>query len=202
MPQTLPTTGFTQDTFDAFLAARNEPGWLTDLRLAAWKQFQRLPMPSRQDEEWMRTDIRLLRLDRFGLPSAGPTSDLPPGALSAGVELGGQITSLNSHTVHCRFADKWAEQGVLFGSLDELVASHGDLIKPHLLCRAVDPHYDKFAALHAACWTGGMLLYVPRNVVMDDPAYVLSVLEEGQVDLSHTLVVLEEGAQATLLCEQ
>lgn len=202
MPQTLPTTGFTQDTFDAFLAARNEPGWLTDLRLAAWKQFQRLPMPSRQDEEWMRTDIRLLRLDRFGMPSAGQTSDLPAGALSTGVELGGQITSLNSHTVHCRFADKWAEQGVLFGSLDELVATHGDLIKPHLLCRAVDPHYDKFAALHAACWTGGTLLYVPRNVVMDDPAYVLSVLEEGQVDLSHTLVVLEEGAQATLLCEK
>jgi len=78
MPQTLPTTGFTQDTFDAFLAARNEPEWLTDLRLAAWKQFQQLPMPSRQDEEWMRTDIRLLRLDRFGLPSAGPTSDAFP----------------------------------------------------------------------------------------------------------------------------
>ena len=202
VPQSLATKStFDQDAFDGFVASRNEPEWLTDLRQSAWKQFQQLPMPSRRDEEWMRTDIRLFRLDRFGLPTVGQKTELPAGTLSAGVALGGQLTSLNSHTVDCRFDEKWASQGVLFGSLDDLVLSHGDLIKPHLLCRAVDPYYDKFAALHAAFWTGGSLLYVPRNVMMDDPIHVLSILEDGQVDLSHTLVILEDGAQATLLSE-
>ena len=73
---------------------------------------------------------------------------------------------------------KWAKQGVLFGSLDELVRTHGDLIRPHLF-RAVNPHADKFAALHAACWSGGTLLYVPQGVVIDEPLHMLSALSPG-----------------------
>ena len=61
--------------------------------------------------------------------------------------------------------------------------------------------YDKFAALQAACWCGGTLLYVPAGVRVDRPFHVLSVLTPGGVDLSRCLVVLEEGAEATLLAE-
>ena len=209
-------TGFTQEGFDAFLASRNEPGWLTDIRNSAWKDFSKLPMPSRGDEEWMRTDIRLFRLDRFAPPSTGGQTQLPSGALASGalasgalasgaladnVDLAGQLATVNSQNCGLRLEEKWARRGVLFGDLDRLVAAHSDLLKPHLLARAVDPHYDKFSALHAAFWSGGTLLYVPRNVVIDQPLHTLSALAEGQVDLSHTLVVLEEGAEATLLAE-
>ncbi|MEK6248616.1 MAG: Fe-S cluster assembly protein SufD [Planctomycetales bacterium] len=199
MPTTT-ATGFTQDTFDAFLATRDEPDWLTDLRLEAWNQFNQLPMPSRDNEEWMRTDIRLFRLDRFSPPTA-VSAELPEGVLSKGVELAGQVSSLDSHNVSSSIDEKWSQQGVLFGSIDELVKSHSELIRPHLLCRAVSPSYDKFAALHAAFWTGGSLLYVPRNVIIDKPVHALATLGQDSVDLSHTLVVFEEGAQATLLCE-
>ncbi len=89
---------------------------------------------------------------------------------------------------------------MLFGSLDALVAEHGERIRPHLF-RAMDAHYDKFAALHAACWSGGTLLYVPRGVVIDRPFHTLSALTSGGVDLGHILVVLEDGAEATLLSE-
>jgi Fe-S cluster assembly protein SufD len=89
---------------------------------------------------------------------------------------------------------------VLFGSLDELVREHGDLVRKHLF-RAVDPAYDKFAALHAAGWSGGTLLFVPRGVVIDEPLHVLSILSAGASDFGHTLVILEEGAEATLLAE-
>ena len=93
-----------------------------------------------------------------------------------------------------------ARQGVLFGSLDALIAEHGDLLRPHLF-RAVDFKADKFAALHAACWSGGMLLYVPRGVRIEKPLHMLSALAGGGVDLGHTLIVLEDGAEATLLAE-
>ena len=66
MPESTLPMGFTQEAFDAFMASRDEPGWLTDLRHSAWKHFSELPMPSQRDEEWMRTDIRLFRLDKFG----------------------------------------------------------------------------------------------------------------------------------------
>jgi Fe-S cluster assembly protein SufD len=96
--------------------------------------------------------------------------------------------------------EKWSRQGVLFGSLDELVRDHGELIRGHLF-RAVDGSHDKFAALQAAAWSGGTLLYVPRGVTIDEPLHTLSALSPRATDLGRTLVVLEEGAEATLLAE-
>ena len=125
---------------------------------------------------------------------------MPPGLLTQGVQLGGQITALDSRPHRAHLEKKWAGQGVLFGSLDEMVAEHGDLVRRHLF-RAVDSGYDKFAALHAAGWSGGGLLYVPRGVKVDEPMHMLSVLSDGAADFGHTLVILEEGSEATLLTE-
>jgi Fe-S cluster assembly protein SufD len=193
--------GFTNESFERFLAARDEPSWLRDLRVESWAKYGELPMPSTRDEEWMRTDIRLFRPDKFGFPGESSAAALvPSGVLTAGVQLGGQVTALDSRPHRAHLEDKWARQGVLFGSLDEMVAEHGDLVRKHLF-RAVDASSDKFAALHAAGWSGGGLLYVPRGVAIDEPLHMLSVLSAGAVDFGHTLVVLEDGAEATLLSE-
>ncbi len=207
MQSMLKQTGFTPETFDAFLSSCNEPDWLVAGRRAAFQAFQDLPLPSRADEEWMRTDIRLFRLDKFSLPVEGEKhiaqADLPPALLAHNVQLGGRSATLDSRAVSAgqpELNPKWQKQGVLFGSLDELVRTHGDLIRKHLF-RAVNLHADKFAALHAACWSGGTLLYVPGGVVIDEPLHTLTALSAGAVDLSHILVILEEGAEATLLTE-
>src|SRR5476651_2233020 len=107
------TTGFSRDAFDSFLATRNEPPWLRDQRAKAWTQYEALPLPSQKDEEWMRTDIRLLKLDRFGFPAeraAGAT--LPEGLLTHRVELGGQVTAWDSQPHSARLNEKWAHRGV------------------------------------------------------------------------------------------
>src|SRR4051812_18662024 len=199
-------TGFSQAAFDAFLAARDEPAWLTDLRQKAWTRFQDVPMPSVRDEEWMRTDIRLFKLDRYELPDsaafeAASQIALPHALLAAGVDLGGRAVAMNSHVVTAELAPKWSKQGVLFGSLSRLIAEHGDLLRPFFERRVVDPYKDKFSALNAACWSGGTLLYVPKNVKLDEPLHSLSAISDGGVDLGKTLVILEKGADATLLSE-
>jgi Fe-S cluster assembly protein SufD len=200
-------TGFTQETFDAFLASRREPPWLTDTRRRAWQTFLDLPLPDRQHEEWRRTDIRGLRLGHFGPPLApgraaeGRGVQLPKPLLSEGVELAGQVVALDGRP-HCSQLDPaLAARGVLFGHLDELVSSHSAHIQPHLLTRAVDPAYDKFAALHAACWCGGSVLVVPQGLAIERPLGVLSALSPDGVDLGHSLIVLEDGAEATVLAE-
>jgi Fe-S cluster assembly protein SufD len=198
-------TGFAQEAFDAFLATRDEPDWLTAARRAAWQVFQELPLPSRADEEWMRTDIRLLRLDKFAVPDVSHVVALPDALLAHGVELGGRASTLDSHPAgdtrgKVRLSEKWSAKGVLFGSLDELVRQHGELIRKHLF-RAVNLRADKFAALHAACWSGGTLLYVPKGVKIDEPLHTLNALSPGGSDFSHLLVILDEGAEATLLSE-
>lgn len=196
---------FSQEAFGTFLAARNEPAWLTELRRKAWQCFLELPMPSNREEEWMRTDIRLFKLDRFSLPGQNgrqPTGDdLPHSLLAEGVELGGQVASLDSRPVSADLDPRWANQGVLFGSLDMLVAEHGDLLRPYFERRVVDPYKDKFAALHAAAWSGGTLLYVPKRVRIELPLHSLAAQSGHGVDFSKTLVILDEGAEATMLSE-
>jgi Fe-S cluster assembly protein SufD len=209
-------TGFDQQSFEAFLHARSEPDWLLEQRRDAWQTFLEKDWPQRSDEEWIRTDIRLFKLNQFALPT-GRESEAPAepqgrtasegsqarthALLTEGVTLAGQTTAVDSRPALSRLNDKWAEKGVLFGSLDELIHDRSDIIQKHLFTRAVDPNYDKFAALHAACWSGGHLLYVPRGVAINEPLHCLSAIQAGGVDLGHTLIVLEEGAEATIMCE-
>ena len=72
-----------------------------------------------------------------------------------------------------------------------------------LLTQAVDGRED--AALGAACRRSGRvgtLLYVPKGVKVEAPLFSLVGLSsEGRVDMNHTLVILEEGAEATLIQE-
>ena len=195
------TAGFSAASFAAFLDSRDEPDWLVKQRRAAWSAFESLPMPSRSDEEWMRTELRTFRLDRFSPPQeTAVTGALPTALLTQGVELAGSTVALDSRPVAMELDPRLAKQGVLFGSLDELVTEHGDLIRPHLF-RAMQVDYDKFSALHAACWSGGSLLYVPRGVKVERPFHTLSALSDGGVDFGHILVILEEGAEATVLSE-
>jgi Fe-S cluster assembly protein SufD len=193
--------GFNDQSFEAFLASRREPLWLTEMRRAAWQAFLAKDWPSRKDEEWIRTDIRLFKLNQYALPieaTAAEESTQP--LLTAEVELAGRTTAFDSRPLPTQLKPKWAEKGVVFGSLDELVNTHGDLVRKHLFS-AVDASYDKFAALHAACWSGGQLLYVPKGVVIDEPFHGLAALSDGGTDLGHTLVILEDGAEATFLSE-
>ena len=196
-----PAAGFSAAAFETFLAARHEPDWLVARRRAAWQRFVEQPAPSRREEEWMRTDTRLLRLEKFAPPVESTAAWTPRASvLTQGVELGGQTIAHNSLPVETRLDDTLRRQGVVFGPIESVLATHGDLIRPRLFS-VVDPTVDKFATLHEACWSGGAVLYVPRGVKVAAPLHVLSSLAEGQVDLSHLLVVLDEGAEATVLAE-
>lgn len=202
---TMPTTTqptFNKSGFEAFLSARLEPAWVSQQRRTAWAMYEEKPWPSRSDEEWIRTDIRLFKLESFGLPTADAA---PPGALPSllaeGVSLGGHSHTFNGRSVASQLDEKWQKKGVIFGSLDEALNTHGEKLKPHLFAHGFKPGYDKLSALHAAVWTGGHVLYVPRGVVIDEPLHVLSSLANNGVDLNHMLIVLEEGAEATLMTE-
>jgi len=201
-------SGFTAESFDAFIAPRNEPVWLKEMRRAAWKNFLELPLPSRREEEWMRTDIRLFKLDKFAPTNdhvASTPASAPAALLAAGIDLGGSMTVVNGRTTEAQLADDLAKQGVLFGSLENLVAEHGEKLQPYFERKLVNSSADKFAALHAACWTGGTLLYVPRGVAVERPLHNIAALSgaaaANPADFSKILVILEDGAQATLLSE-
>jgi len=149
----------------------------------------------------MRTDIRLFKLEQYGIPSDNVSGTAATPLLSEGVQLGGSASCVNGATVGIQLDSKWSEKGVIFTTLEEAARDHSDLLKQYLHTQAVDPHFDKFSSLHASCWTTGTFFYVPCGVIIDQPLHSLGTITQGGVDLGHTLVVLEEGAEATFLSE-
>ena len=194
------TLTFDATGFEAFLESRQEPDWLTELRQEAWRHAHAMEWPHRRHEEWIRTDIRAFQLGKYGLPatSAAPVSSMHQ--LLDGVDVAGAIETVDSCLVSESLDGQLAKQGIVFGSLQRLSNERPELVRPHLFT-AFDPDYDKFAALHAAFWAGGQFLYVPRGVVIDRPLHIGSILTDGGTDTTHTLIVLDEGAEATVLHE-
>jgi Fe-S cluster assembly protein SufD len=129
-----------------------------------------------EQPRWSRTDLSQLQLD-----PAVPASDASATAVQWDPTL--------------------AQQGVVFTTLKAALRSHAELIERYL-GTAVNPTANKFNALHAALWQDGALLYVPKNVVVEEPLRVVYTLAGGNTLIApHTLVILERGASATLIEE-
>jgi Fe-S cluster assembly protein SufD len=182
-----------------------EPDWLITRRREAFAQFQAFAWPSARDEEWRRTDIRGLRLDGFGPPSSEALSTSARAALD---DVWGTLSSHYAtgieHINGClsRQPDTTRLGGAVLVDLSQAATQYPDILKRYLLTEAVKPSDDIFAALHGAFWTSGTLLYVPKGVKLEAPLFsLIGLANAGRVDMSHTLVVLEEGAEATLVRE-
>ncbi len=190
--------------FEQFLAARQEPTWLTSLRRQSWRDYEDANWPDRKLEDWMRSDLRGFKLDRYPLAgNADPTTieDVEiPQRLSDGIAAAGLLRTFDGQTVLEHLEPIWKEKGVLFGDLSRLALENPDLVQPYIYS-VVNPNQDRFAMLHAATWSGGQLLYVPRGVCVDQPFHVAAAMSDGGTDSGHTIIVIEEGAEATFLYE-
>jgi Fe-S cluster assembly protein SufD len=142
---------------------QGEPGWLRDRREKAFATFERLPAPSKTDEEWRRTDVSRLDVGQF----------------SRLEHLDGQKLILPSAL----------PRGVILEPLREAAKNHPNLVEPRLFS-LVHADRDRFTALHAALFTGGTFLYVPDGVVIDKPIIGQHFSHEaGTSVLPHTLIV-------------
>ncbi len=154
---------------------QGEPGWLRERRESALSAYERLPLPSKTDEEWRRTDV----------------SRLDPNQFSKLEHLDGQKLVL----------PEALPKNVILEPLRVAAEKHRDLIEPRLFS-LVHADRDRFAALHAALFTGGTFLYVPDGVVVDEPIIGQHFSHEsGTGVLPHTLIVAGNGAKFHYLDE-
>lgn len=200
---------FTREAVIALSQAKAEPDWVLEQRLAAWDVFSLLPMPARTDEEWRRTDLRRLKLDRFAPVTSfdGRVESLE--ALTSGTDAAhslqfgdvshrsGITVARDGATAFTELAPEVAAQGVVFSDLDTAIREHPELVKQYLASEAVPATFGKFEALHAAFWGTGTFLYVPKGVVIDLPFRNFATdTNVGQATFTHSLIVVEEGAEA------
>lgn len=194
--------GFDSSTFEAFLATRQEAPWITEARRVAFETYQNLLHEDLDPEEFKRVDLRVFNAGKFRPTEQDVDASTIATLLSDKTEFGGAVGQVNGQSTHSHVSEEIAAKGVLFGELTELLTSHRELLEPYFMKQAVKPDSDRFSAWHAAFWTGGTLLYVPRNVDVALPLHsLIAHSRDGVADFSHTLVILEDGARATLLEE-
>lgn len=194
---------FNDAGFASFLQSRIDPTWLTELRQEAWQQFSSMEWPNPRDENWMRSELRGFKIDKYPLPVE--TEEVPkdtgaPVWLLEGVDAAGSVSSVDGRVTSESLSEALAAKGVLFGSLSRFCREKPEVIRG-VMHSLIGTAPDRFAALQSAMWSDGCLLYVPRNVTIEHPLHFHAALTEGGTDISHVLVILEEGAHATILSE-
>lgn len=197
---------YTQADVEALSSAHDEPTWLKESRLLAWELYQDMPMPTLSDEEWRRTDYRHIRwdeADRLIQPNGTTLDSVPAEHLEPliGDEQGGLIVFVDGKLVHYEFNQAMAAQGIIFTDLRSASRDHADLVRANLMTKAVRPVDGKFAALHAALWTHGVFLYVPRGKAAELPFHVVMYNTHDGATLGHVLVVMEEASEASMLVD-
>ena len=193
---------FSKDDVTALSETLGEPGWVTDRRLTAWDYFEKLEMPSEREEPWRYTDLRRLKfkLDRFKPVLPEPSPVLGPNEMALVDEEGGRAGYIvqRDSSIVLRQLDPAAErQGVILTDLVSAIKDHEKIVKQHLFTEyRSDTH--AFNALHAALFSGGTFLYVPRGVTVSLPIESQRWIDEASIAVfPHTLVVVEEGAEVT-----
>ena len=156
------------------LIFRGEPDWLRDRRRSSLDTYERLPMPSKTDEEWRRTDV----------------SRFDPAAFA-------RFEKVLAHTTMSRKLP----EGVILQSLPIAASEHSGLVEPRLFS-LIQPSRDRFVALHAALFTGGTFLYVPDGVTIEEPIIGQHFSREnGTSVLPHTLIVAGRNSRFNYLDE-
>lgn len=190
---------FTAEVFAAHLArVQHLPAWWLDRKRAAYARFAALPFPKRTDEGWRFSHLSGLSLDGYKL--AEPINHQQVTNQDLGAPGAGTLLLANHQLVYAEpLAAKFAEQGVIFTSLQEALLKHSDLVRPHLLAQPSKLGSEKFVALHEAFLENGAFIYVPRNVTVDLPLGVFHYASgTGTALFPHTLVVAEENAKVTV----
>ncbi|MEM9725063.1 MAG: Fe-S cluster assembly protein SufB [Pseudomonadota bacterium] len=219
--------GLNEDIVRLISAKKNEPEWLLEWRLAAYRRWLTMPEPTwamvdfpeidYQDQYYYaqpksfkekpksldEVDPELLRTyEKLGIP-------LREQMILAGVEgaesapIEGRKVAVDavfdSVSVGTTFKEELAKAGVIFCSISEAVQDHPDLVRKYLgsVVSNVD---NKFATLNAAVFSDGSFVYIPQGVrcPMELSTY-FRINAENTGQFERTLIVAEEGSYVSYL---
>jgi Fe-S cluster assembly protein SufD len=180
-------------------------GALSAYHRHAWEVYDRLAMPAVSEEAWRRTDLRLLPAASFRLPVLDAFRDLAPVPEELLKPLtaerhGGQVILLPGGA-RATLDHALAAKGVIFTDLRSAEMEHPQLVT-RMAGELVRPEEGKFAALAGAFSQTGVVLYVPKGVIVEQPLNSLMWGPgPGLAHLSHILIWVDEGASVTYVHE-
>ena len=196
--------GLSREIVEEISKRKNEPDWMLEIRLKALEMYEKLELPT-----W-GPDLSELKMDKIATyvkPKTNLNSswdDVPEEIKDTFDKLGipeAEKTSLagvgaqyDSEVVYHSMKEDLIKQGVIYTDMESAVRDYPEIVKEHFMkCVPISDH--KFVALHAAVWSGGSFVYVPKGVKLDIPLqsyFRLNSPESGQFE--HTLIIVDEGA--------
>ncbi len=199
MTETL-TKGFTREGVEALSRLKGEPDWMLEKRLAAWERYEQTPAPLGR-----RGDLGILqRVARYHFDQLMPyvaNGHSGNGHAALPTWESGLLVQQNASVIARELDPALAAKGVILTDLDTAVREHADLVKQYFMT-GVTSADNKYAALHGAFWSGGLFLYIPRNVMVDKPVLARYLIDQaGGTNFAHTLIIAESGSQLVYIEE-
>ncbi|KAI9450656.1 iron-regulated ABC transporter membrane component SufB [Russula earlei] len=205
--------GLDESTIRFISAKKNEPEWLLQWRLKAYRQWLNMEEPSWANISYPRINYQdiiyysaprqkanIKSLDEID-PELRKTFEKLGISLDEQKRLSGVAVDavIDSISIATTFKDQLAEQGIIFCSISEAVQHHPELIKQYL--GSVVPATDNyFSALNAAVFSDGSFCYIPKGVrcPMELSTY-FRINAENTGQFERTLIVAEEGSYVSYL---
>ena len=205
--------GLNEDIIRFISAKKDEPEWMLEFRLKAFRHWQKMEEPSWAHLGYPPIDYQdiyyyaapkpkeklnsldevdpdiLATFDKLGIP-------LEEQKMLAGVAVDAVIDSVSVKTT---YKEKLAEKGIIFCSFSEALQEHPELVRKYMA--TVVPTYDNyFAALNSAVFTDGSFVYIPKGVrcPMELSTY-FRINEQNTGQFERTLIVAEEGSYVSYL---
>ncbi|MEE3315574.1 MAG: Fe-S cluster assembly protein SufB [Candidatus Thermoplasmatota archaeon] len=198
--------GLSEEVVREISKLKEEPKWMTELRVKAYKHFVERPMP-----EWGNTSaLGEIDFDSicYYLRSSEATEkdwdDVPEEIRNTFDRLGipeaeqkwlsGVTAQYESEAVYHSIREDLEEQGVIFLDMDSGLKEYPDLVK-EWFCSVVPLTDNKFSALNTAVWSGGSFIYVPKGVHVEMPVqayFRINAKNMGQFE--RTLIIADEGS--------
>jgi len=205
--------GLSEDVVRLISAKKNEPEFMLNFRLRAYRQWLKMQEPTWPHVNYPAIDYQSIIYYSAPKVEKKKTSleEVDPTLLETFAKLGIPLNEqkrlsnvavdavFDSVSIATTFKEKLAEDGVIFCSISEAVKEHPELIEKYL--GSVVPVADNFfAALNSAVFSDGSFVYIPKNVQcpMDLSTYFrINNGDSGQFE--RTLIVAEEGSSVTYL---
>jgi Fe-S cluster assembly protein SufB len=205
--------GLTEDTIRLISAKKNEPPFMLEWRLKAFRRWQQMTEPHWSNVTYPPIDYQ--NLIYYSAPRTkkplGSLDEVDPKLLETYDKLGIPLSEqkilagvavdavFDSVSVGTTYKAELAKLGIIFCSFGEAVQNHPELVEKYL--GSVVPHSDNFfAALNSAVFSDGSFVYVPKGVrcPMELSTYFrINAAETGQFE--RTLIIADEGAYVSYL---
>lgn len=184
----------------SYSAKMNEADWMADFRADALAKLEELPMPKPDKtkiDKWNFTEFPVHTVESAVYTSL---SELPEEARALiDVEQQKNIYVQHNNTpAFLSLSDELKAQGVIMTDMFTASREHSELVKKYFMTDGVKVDEHKLTALHAALMNGGVFVYVPKNIVVEEPLQVLFLHDDAQASLfNHVIVVAEANSSVT-----